>query len=125
MIKVLSAWKAVRSEATITGHEVLGEDCCNDSAWKAVHLWRCIKCMSFGVVPSRHIVPAPPFRALRTRLSSLRSVVPSRHLTLNATNCNTLASLTMPKEHGVFIYKNPRKSRTFPGICFYFLFISR
>ena len=37
--------------------------------------------MSCGVVPARHIVLASPFRALRTRLLSLRSVVPSRHLT--------------------------------------------
>ena len=35
--------------------------------------------MSCGVVPSRHIVLASPIRALRTRLPSLRSVVPSRH----------------------------------------------
>ena len=39
MIKVLTAWKAVRSEATITGDAVLGGDSCNDSAWKAVRLW--------------------------------------------------------------------------------------
>ena len=50
MIKVLTAWKAVRSEATVTGDEVLGEDYSNDSAWKAVRLWKCNKCMSFGVV---------------------------------------------------------------------------
>ena len=42
-IKVLTAWKAVRSEAIVTGDEVLGESCCNDSAWKAVRLWRCKK----------------------------------------------------------------------------------
>ena len=35
------AWKAVRSEATVTGDEVLGEDYSNDSAWKAVRLWKC------------------------------------------------------------------------------------
>ena len=34
---------------------------------------------------SRHIVLAPSIRALRTRLLSLRSVVPSRHLTHNFT----------------------------------------
>ena len=34
---------------------------------------------SYGVVPSRHIVLGKPNRALRTRLPSLRSVVPSRH----------------------------------------------
>ena len=81
MVVVLSAWKAVRSEATITGHEVLGEGHCNDSAWKAVRLWRCVKFLSCGVVPSRHIVFVSPIRGLRPRLSSLRSVVPSRHLT--------------------------------------------
>ena len=32
-------------------------------------------------MPSRHVVLASPFRALRTRLPSLRSVVPSRHIT--------------------------------------------
>ena len=42
--------------------------------------------MSCGVVPSRHIVLASPFRALRTRLPSLRSVVPSRHLTPKSIN---------------------------------------
>ena len=43
MIKVLTAWKAVRSEATVTGDEVLGEDYSNDSAWKAVRLWKCFR----------------------------------------------------------------------------------
>ena len=37
------------------------------------------KCMSYGVVPSRHIVLALTIRGLRPRLPSLRSVVPSRH----------------------------------------------
>ena len=54
----LSAWKAVQSEAIVTGDEVLGEGCCSSSAWKAVRLWRCIMSLSFGVVPSRHIVHA-------------------------------------------------------------------
>ena len=40
---------------------------------------------SYGVVPSRHIVLAPSIRGLRPRLLSLRSVVPSRHLTHNFT----------------------------------------
>ena len=83
MTKVLSAWKAVRSEATVTGDEVLGEVNDAGSAWKAVRLRKCH--MYFGVVPSRHIVFASPIRALRTRLLSLRSVVPSRHLTHNFT----------------------------------------
>ena len=47
--------------------------------------------MSCGVVPSRHIVLTSPIRALRTRLPSLRSVLPSRQITLNEivlpTNC--------------------------------------
>ena len=42
--------------------------------------------LSYGVVPSRHIVVDPSIRALRTRLSSLRSVVPSRHLTPKPTH---------------------------------------
>ena len=55
MANVLTAWKAVQSEAMVTGDEVLGSDNCKLSAWKAVRLWRCIKSMSYGVVPSRHI----------------------------------------------------------------------
>ena len=39
MTKVLIAWKAVRSEATITGDAVLGGGNSNGSAWKAVRLW--------------------------------------------------------------------------------------
>ena len=42
-------------------------------------------CRSCGVVPSRHIAGSVTFRALRTRLPSLRSVVPSRHR--NGTRC--------------------------------------
>ena len=37
-----SAWKALQSEATVTGDEVLGRVYCDDSAWKAVRLWKCI-----------------------------------------------------------------------------------
>ena len=76
-MEVLTAWKAVRSVATVTGDEVLGEVNDAGSAWKAVRLRKCH--MYLGVVPSRHIVFASPIRALRTRLPSLRSVVPSRH----------------------------------------------
>ena len=79
MIMVLSAWKAVRSEATITGDEVLGGIYRNGSAWKAVRLRKCNQSKSCGVVPSRHIALSTPFRALRARLLLLRSVVPSRH----------------------------------------------
>ena len=42
------------------------------------------KCMSYGVVPSRHIGLASAIRGLRPRLPSLCSVVPSRHLILMA-----------------------------------------
>ena len=58
MTMVLSAWKAVQSEATVTGDEVLGESNRESSAWKAVRLWKCFKSLSFSVVPSRHIVLA-------------------------------------------------------------------
>ena len=75
----LSAWKALQSVAIVTGYEVPGRNCCSNSAWKAVRLWRCLECKSCGVVPSRHLVLASPIRALRTRLPTLRSVVPSRH----------------------------------------------
>ena len=43
MIKVLSAWKAVRSEATVTGYEFLGECNRQSSAWNAVRLWKCLE----------------------------------------------------------------------------------
>ena len=79
MTKALPAWKAVRSEATITGDEVLGGIYRNGSAWKAVRLRKCNQSKSCGVVPSRHIALSTPFRALRARLLSLRSLVPSRH----------------------------------------------
>ena len=77
---MLSAWKALRSVATITGDEVLGRSRCNSSTWKAVRLWKCLFFLFYGVVPSRHVVLAPPIRGLRPRLSSLRSVLPSRQL---------------------------------------------
>ena len=79
MVKVLTAWKAVQSEAIVTGDEVLGSYNCELSAWKAVRLWQCVKCLSYGVVPSRHIDIYAPIRGLRPRISSQRSVVPSRH----------------------------------------------
>ena len=34
------AWKALQSVAIVTGDEVLGRNCCSNSAWKAVRLWR-------------------------------------------------------------------------------------
>ena len=73
------AWKALQSVAIVTEDEVLGRNSCSNSAWKAVRLWRWINCMSYGVVPSRHLVLALTIRGLRPRLPSLRSVVPSRH----------------------------------------------
>ena len=36
---VLTAWKAVQSEAMVTGYAVPGGGCSDDSAWKAVRLW--------------------------------------------------------------------------------------
>ena len=50
--------------------------------------------MSCGVVPSRHIVFVSPLRALRTRLPSLRSVVPSRHLTPKSINVSIFVTTT-------------------------------
>ena len=38
----LSAWKALQSVAIVTGYEVPGRNCCSNSAWKAVRLWRCL-----------------------------------------------------------------------------------
>ena len=36
------AWKALQSVAMVTGYEVPGRNCCSNSAWKAVRLWRCL-----------------------------------------------------------------------------------
>ena len=89
-MKVITAWKAVRSVAIVTGDEVLGKDYREGSAWKAVRQWLCVMSLSYGVVPSRYIVLTMPFRALRTRLLSLRSVVPSRHLAAKSTNAKII-----------------------------------
>ena len=43
------------------------------------------KSLSYSVVPSRHVVSVSSHRALRTRLPSLRSVVPSRHFAPHGT----------------------------------------
>ena len=75
--QVLSAWKALRSVATVTGDEVLGNENDERPAWKAVRLMRVL---SYGVVPSRHIFICPFSRTLCARLPSLRSVLPSRQI---------------------------------------------
>ena len=49
--------------------------------------------MSCGVVPARHIVFGSPIRALRTRLPSLRSVVPSRHLSSTKYFCPQISRI--------------------------------
>ena len=55
-MKVITAWKAVQSVAIVTGDEVLGIDYGEGSAWKALRQWLCVVSLSYGVVPSRHIV---------------------------------------------------------------------
>ena len=50
-------------------------------AWKALRHRTCSLYTAKGVLPSRQNYCNCFFRALRTRLPSLRSVVPSRHLT--------------------------------------------
>ena len=78
MVVVLSAWKAVRSEATITGHEVLGEGHCNDSAWKAVRLWRCIKIQVLWRSAFQALRPriAYPDTSCPVTVAALRSALP-------------------------------------------------
>ena len=88
--------EALQSVAIVTGYEVPGRNCCCNSAWKAVRLWRCIKCRSCRVVPSRHIVLASPFRGLRPRLLSLRSVLPSRQI-IPASYCHSVACYSLIK----------------------------
>ena len=44
-------------------------------------------------MPSRHLVLASPIRALRTRLPSLRSVLPSRQIVLNEIFCPRIARI--------------------------------
>ena len=75
MIKVLSAWKAVRSEATVTGDEVLGECNRHSTAWKAVRLW---KCLEYNVLwrsafQAHRYRPANPSTSCPVTVASLRS----------------------------------------------------
>ena len=85
---ILSAWKALRSKATVTGHAVSGSTRTERCAWKALRrrtgslyiATGVLPYISCGVVPSRHIEFASSRRTLRARLPSLRSVVPSRHV---------------------------------------------
>ena len=84
---ILSAWKALQSEAMVTGHAVSGSTRTARCAWKALRrrtgslyiATSVLPYQSCGVVPSRHVVSAMSIRGLRPRLPSLRSVVPSRH----------------------------------------------
>ena len=59
-------------------------------AWKALRHRTCTISIATGVLPSRQNYCNSFFRALRTRLLSLRSVVPSRHLTHNLTPCTNV-----------------------------------
>ena len=84
---ILSAWKALQSEAMVTGHAVSGSTRTARCAWKALRrrtgslyiATSLLPYKSCGVVSSRHVVSAMSIRGLRPRLPSLRSVVPSRH----------------------------------------------
>ena len=71
------AWKALRSVATVTGYAVPGEKILTRCAWKALRHRTGLN-ISTGVLPSRQNFINSCFRALRTRLPSLRSVLPSR-----------------------------------------------
>ena len=58
-------------------------------AWKALRHRTCTISSATGVLPSRQNYCNSFFRALRTRLLSLRSVVPSRHKRYMNTNVPT------------------------------------
>ena len=72
--------------------------------------------LSYGVVPSRHIVLASSIRGLRPRLSSLRSVVPSRHLTLlNNKTYAEMYSTCKASQHATIACNHTLAKRQVPG----------
>ena len=56
LIEVLTAWKAVRSEAIVTGDEVLGKAWQKKCAWKALRHWTC-----FITFPQAYCLPGRSF----------------------------------------------------------------
>ena len=73
---VLSAWKALRSAATVTGHEVSGLTRTERCAWKALRrrtdslyiATGVLPYISCDVVPFRHIKTLCPFPQLQTNV---------------------------------------------------------
>ena len=62
---ILSAWKALRSKATVTGHEVSGSTRTERCAWKALRRRTCSLYFATGVLPNISC-DAVPFRHLKT-----------------------------------------------------------
>ena len=73
---VLSAWKALRSAATVTGHEVSGLTRTERCAWKALRRRTCSLYFATGVLPNiscdavpfRHLKTLRPFSQLQTNV---------------------------------------------------------
>ena len=76
---VLSAWKALRSAATVTGHEVSGLTRTERCAWKALRrrtgslyiATGILPYISCGVEPSRHIKTIRPFSQLQINVIAI------------------------------------------------------
>ena len=76
---VLSAWKALRSAATVTGHEVSGLTRTERCAWKALRrrtgslyiATGVLPYISCDVVPFRHIKTLRPFSQLQTNVIAI------------------------------------------------------
>ena len=76
---ILSAWKALRSKATVTGHEVSGSTMTERCAWKALRrrtgslyiTTGVLPYISCDVVPFRHIKTLRPFSQLQTNVIAI------------------------------------------------------
>ena len=76
---ILSAWKALRSAATVTGHEVSGLTRTERCAWKALRrrtdslyiATGVLPYISCDVVPFRHIKTLSPFSQLQTNVIAI------------------------------------------------------
>ena len=103
MSYVLSAWKALRSVATVTGYEVPGKAWKGWCAWKALRHRTWSLNISKGVLPSRQNHCNRLLRGLRPRLLSLRSVLPSRQIVLNEIFCPRIARIGTNAMRGCFM----------------------
>ena len=110
---MLSAWKALQKRSfLITGDEVLGYAMRGRCAWQALRHWTGSLTISTGVLPSRQVVTMAYYRGLRPRLSTLRSVLPSRQIFLKLPS----AAEKIKCNHCISEIRG-LKSKTSPNLC--------